>query len=69
MTTVGLPLNEITHQAITILCREIGVVNTIRFIHQFTNGYGNYTEEKANLFKDQSLDSIIKEIKELRKKK
>lgn len=37
------PLAEITHEAIRILFREMGVVNTVRFINQYTAGYGNYT--------------------------
>ena len=38
------PLSEITQEAISILLREIGVINTVRFLNQFTGGYGNYTE-------------------------
>ena len=37
------PLAEVTQEAISILYREIGVVNTVRFLRQFTSGYGNYT--------------------------
>ncbi len=61
------PLTEITQDAIRILCKEIGAANTIRFINQFTTGYGNYTEERRQLFADMSLDDIVSEIKEMRK--
>jgi len=61
------PLTEITHNAIKILYREIGVVNTIRFINQFTTGHGNYTEEREQLFGNLSLDEIVSEIKQMRK--
>lgn len=44
------PLSEITEQAIAVLAREIGIVDTIRFINQFTSGYGDYTEERDALF-------------------
>ena len=37
------PLNQITQEAIEILYREIGVVNTVRFLNQFTAGFGDYT--------------------------
>ncbi len=37
------PFHEITTEAIHILCSEIGLVNTIRFLNQFTTGSGNYT--------------------------
>lgn len=38
------PLSEITREAVRILLRETGVINTVRFLNQFTGGYGNYTE-------------------------
>ncbi len=65
--TTAKPLTEITHEAIHILCKEIGLVNTIRFINQFTIGYGNYAEERDRLFGDLSLGEIISEIKQARK--
>jgi len=37
------PLAEITQSAIHLLCREMGVVSTARFLNQFSVGYGNYT--------------------------
>jgi hypothetical protein len=57
------PLAEVTQEAIHILCKEMGLVNTIRFVNQFTVGYGNYTEERAQLFADLTLDDIVAEIK------
>jgi hypothetical protein len=60
-------LAEITQEATRVLCKEIGVVNTVRFINQFTIGYGNYTEERKQLFKDMSLNDIVSEIKQMRK--
>ncbi len=64
MTLQLKPLTEITHTAIQVLCKEIGVVNTIRF---FSTGHGNYTEERRQLFGDLSLDNIVAEIKQMRK--
>ena len=49
MTTLATPLTELTVTAIRLLCKEIGVVNTARFLNQFTAGYGNYTEERGQL--------------------
>ena len=60
------PLAEVTAQAIKVLCNEIGVVNTVRFIGQFTAGYGNYTQERGQLFADLTLDDIVSEIKRKR---
>ena len=67
MTLQLKPLTEITHEAIQVLCKEIGVVNTIRFINQFTTGYGNYTEERQQLFGDLSLNEVLAEIQQMRK--
>lgn len=63
------PLAEITQEAIQVLFREMGVVNTVRFMNQFTTGYGNYTEERDELFKDQSLNDLVSKIKQQRPKK
>jgi adenylyl- and sulfurtransferase ThiI len=62
------PLIEINKEAIRILSKEIGVVDTVRFVNQFTTGYGNYTEEREEQYRDMSLDSIISAIKQERKK-
>lgn len=67
MTVETRPLTEITREAIRVLCREIGLVNTMRFISQFTTGYGNYTEEREQVFATMTLDEIIFEIKQRRK--
>jgi hypothetical protein len=60
------PLNEITREGIRVLCRELGVVDTARFINHFTTGYGNYTEEREQLFSGMSLEDIVSEIKRVR---
>lgn len=62
------PLIEINREAIRILSKEIGIVDTVRFVNQFTTGYGNYTEEREQLFSDVSLDGIFSAIKHERKK-
>ena len=66
MTVQVKPLAEITQEAITVLYQKLGVVNTIRFINQFTIGYGDYTEEREELFGNKSLDELVSEIKQAR---
>ena len=66
MIAEAKPLAEITQEAIQVLFREIGVVNTVRFINQFTTGYGNYTEERRELFKDRTLEDLVSQIKQRR---
>jgi hypothetical protein len=63
MMTVTKPLTEVTQEAITVLLREIGVVNTVRFLNQYSTGYGNYVEERDQLFGHLTLDEIVSEIK------
>jgi hypothetical protein len=57
------PLSQITRQAIELLSQEIGIANTIRFLGQFSTGYGNYTEERDAMFKDLTLDEILNRMK------
>jgi len=37
----------------------MGIVDTVRFLNQFTTGYGNYTEEREGLFTDLTLEEIL----------
>ena len=66
MTITPTSLAEITVSAIRLLCREMGVVNTARFMNQFTTGYGNYTEEREQLFGSMTMDEIVTEIERKR---
>jgi hypothetical protein len=67
MITDARPLIEINQQAISLLYKELGVVDAVRFLKQFTQGYGNYTQEREVLFADKSLDDIVSEIEKRRK--
>jgi hypothetical protein len=58
------PLAEVTQTAIRLLCREIGPVDTMRFVGQFTVGYGDYTAERDALFADMTLEDMIVVIKQ-----
>lgn len=53
------PLSEITQEAVDLLFKEIGIVSTVRFLNQFTIGYGNYTEEREALFKGITLEQVL----------
>jgi hypothetical protein len=63
MTVQLKPLGEITMQATDLLAKELGVVDTVRFLNQFTTGYGDYTQERNALFKDLTLDEILAAMK------
>ena len=66
MTATITPLAELTASTIRLLIKEIGVVDTVRFINQFSTGYGNYTEERDTLFQDMTVDEITRAIKQQR---
>ena len=69
MTTAIASVSEITTTAIVLLCRKLGVVNTARFLNQFTTGLGNYTEERDDLLGEATVDELVAEIKQRREKK
>jgi len=67
MITDVRPLIEANQQAINLLYKELGVVDAVRFLKQFTQGYGNYTQEREVIFANKSLEDIVNEIEKRRK--
>jgi len=67
MTTHMQPISQVTQRATSTLIKEIGVVDTIRFLNQFRVGAGNYTADRENLFEGMSVRDIVREIKAQRK--
>jgi len=61
------PLAEVNQQAIQLLYRELGPVNAVRFLKQFTAGFGDYTRERDDLFPDRTLEEVVSEIEKGRK--
>jgi hypothetical protein len=64
MMATTAPLAEVTQEAIRVLFREIGVVNTVRFLNQYTAGYGSYAAERSQLFGHLTMDEVVAQIKE-----
>lgn len=67
MNIMTKSLNDINFEAITLLSSSLGIADTIRFLNQFTTGFGNYTEEKEKIFEKMCLEDIVSEIKKMRK--
>jgi hypothetical protein len=67
MITDVRPLVEINQQAISLLYKELGVVDAVRFLKQFTQGFGDYTKEREILFANKSVQDIVSEIEKMRK--
>jgi hypothetical protein len=57
------PLSEVTSEAIALLCRELGVVNTMRFLNQYSNGHGDYVHERKIRFGNMTVEQLAHEIR------
>ncbi|MDZ4688456.1 MAG: hypothetical protein SH850_25560 [Planctomycetaceae bacterium] len=53
---------ELNREAIRVLCRELGIANTVRFVAEMSPGRGNYTEVRRQLFAGKTVDEIADEI-------
>lgn len=58
------PLAEVTAIALRMLIQEMGVVNTARFLNQFSTGHGDYTKEKEQLFGSMTVADIAQAIRQ-----
>lgn len=69
MTMTARPLAAVSQDAISALFREIGIAETVRFLHQFSLGSGDYTRERKELLGEPSLEEILSQIRERRARK
>lgn len=69
MNVTMRPLAEISEEATTILIREMGVVDALRFLSQMHPGSGDYTKERGKWLDNLSLHEITSSIKSKRPKK
>lgn len=51
------------------LTKVLGPVDTVGFIRQFKSGADDYTKERHELFKNETIENITARIKERRKRK
>ena len=63
MSAVVQPLFEVSQRARSVLIQELGVIDAMRFLNQFQMGSGDYSSEREKLFKDDTVKSIVAEIK------
>ena len=61
--TPNAPLLEVNEKALRLLIEEMGIVNTARFIHQFTMGAGDSVAEKERLYGTMSVAEIAAAIR------
>ncbi|MHB1645487.1 MAG: hypothetical protein EVG15_06210 [Candidatus Acididesulfobacter diazotrophicus] len=60
---MGYALPEIKKKGWTALVKELGYAGATKFILIYEAGDGNYTRERKELFKNEKIDAIYKEIK------
>jgi hypothetical protein len=68
VSAVIRPIAEVDRRAREILTRDLGIVDTLRFLGQFRAGSGDYTAERGTWLDDLSLETIVSEIRGKRRK-
>ena len=56
-------LPEVSRRARSTLIQALGITGTLRFLNQFRTGSGDYTVERKNLLKGESVTKIVAAIK------
>lgn len=69
MNVAAKALAETTHKAITVLAKELGIVETVRFLSQFSTGFGDYTHDRDTIFRGLTMDAILSEIRRTRRRR
>lgn len=69
MNVAAKALAETTHKAITVLAKELGIVETVRFLSQFSTGFGDYTRDRDTIFRGLTMDAILSEIRRTRRRR
>ena len=60
---------ELRRRAFNILFKELGEINTIRFLSQITYEKKDYMELQDALFKDMTIDEIYEKARDYEKQK
>ena len=68
MNPAARSLAETTQKAIAVLSKELGVVETVRFLTQFSTGFGDYTSERDTLFRGLTMNEILSEIRRMQRR-
>ena len=55
-------LSQIRQAGLEALNRELGTVKMIRFLQQFELGKGDYSIQRRQWFKNQSLEKLIEKL-------
>lgn len=57
-------LERIRREGLKALKEKLGIEGMIKFIQMYSDGEGNYTEEKNEILKDTTIEDFEKFLKE-----
>ncbi len=63
-----MTLQEIRREGIKVLARHLGPVNMARFLLQYGEGSGDYTQERLRWLNGLTIQQIVEAIYQQRKK-
>lgn len=63
MSTQLQPIAVLNHRAKNALINELGAVDAMRFLNQFAAGKGDYTKDRTELLKHDTVKSLVADIK------
>lgn len=64
---MGTTFAEIKTTGWKALVKELGYSGATKFMLLYEKGEGDYTKERKELFKDVTINDIVREIKEMKK--
>ena len=67
MNAGAMTLAEIRAVGLRALSRDLGAVGLLRFLQQFETGHGDYTTDRHEWLDQDSVDAIVRDVKERRK--
>lgn len=69
MSTQTLNPGTLRELGLKALAKALGPVGMVRFLQQFETGAGDYTRERKSWQKDINVKTIVREIKDRRKRR
>lgn len=66
MDVTAMTQEEIRLAGLRALSRELGTVGLVRFLQQFEIGHGDYTTERHEWLDGDTVQSVVKQIRERR---
>ena len=68
MKRKSMSLAEVRREGLRALEERLGPAGMIRFLRMYDSGNGDYTAERAELLKNQTVDQIVSRVKARRAK-